>query len=192
MKVASTDTKHPDHSFRSLTKEMPPLDIDEPPPLEDRMKVLQKLSVGEPSKPVLGLPLARLIPQDIHSLLDYSNGLLLGSCAMMTNDPRAKIASIVLASAAVGVAAVTDYRLSVAKLVPIEAHEVIDHVWSLSAIAAPFVLGYWKTSPKIAIAHVMSGVGTIIGSLFTDYRAFSRRSKAGTRKAARKSKRASR
>jgi hypothetical protein len=38
----------------------------------------------------------------------------------------------------------TDYRLSVAKVIPIEAHEVIDHAWGLAAIAAPFVLGYWK------------------------------------------------
>jgi hypothetical protein len=82
----------------------------------------------------------------------------------------------VLGTAGLGVSAVTDYRLSAAKLVPIEAHEVIDHAWGLAAIAAPFVLGYWKTAPKVAMAHVVAGVGNCIASLVTDYRAYTRRS----------------
>jgi hypothetical protein len=43
------------------------------------------------------------------------------------------------------------------------------------AIAAPFVLGYWKKAPVIAAAHVIAGATTIIASLFTDYRAYSKR-----------------
>lgn len=173
----------PATSFRSLSNQMPPLETEASAPLEDRIGLIQ--SVGTPSQPVFGLPLARKVPMDAHSLLDYSNGLLVGSCSMMTSDPRAKLASLVLASGVIGVSAITDYRLSAAKIVPIEAHEVIDHAWGLAAIAAPFALGYWKTSPKVAFMHVMAGVGTIIGSLFTDYRSFSRRT-------SRKSKRASR
>jgi hypothetical protein len=65
--------------------------------------------------------------------------------------------------------------VSVAKLVPIEVHEVADYVWGATAIAAPFLLGYWKTSPKVAIVHIAAGVGSILGSLVTDYRAYTRR-----------------
>ena len=39
------------------------------------------------------------------------------------------------------------------------------------AIAAPFVLGYYKKDPAIAAIHVMLGASTILVSLFTDYRA---------------------
>jgi hypothetical protein len=71
----------------------------------------------------------------------------------------------------VGVSLVTDYRLSVAKVIPIKAHEIIDHVWGLTAISAPFILGYWKTAPRIALMHVIAGASTILASLVTDYRA---------------------
>lgn len=131
----------------------------------------EKLSVGMPSQPLFGvLPLARVIPQDIHSVADYVNGLSVGSGAFLSDDPRAKLASVFLAVAGIGVSAITDYRLSLAKIVPIEAHEAIDHIWGISAIAAPFVLGYWKTSPKVALTHVITGASTILASLFTDYR----------------------
>jgi hypothetical protein len=132
----------------------------------------RRMSRGIPSRPLLGrLPLARLIPQDVHSLEDYGNGLIVGT-GITSRDPRARMASIVLAASVVGVSAITDYRLSLVKIVPIEAHEAIDHLWGLSCIAAPFVFGYWKTSPKIAITHVVTGVATILASLVTDYRAY--------------------
>ncbi|HLL23110.1 MAG TPA: hypothetical protein VK427_13310 [Kofleriaceae bacterium] len=136
------------------------------------------LSKGIPSKPLLGvLPLARLIPQDIHSVMDYVDALSAGSGALMAKDPRAQFASVFLAASGAGVSLMTDYRLSAAKVIPIEAHEAIDHVWGLTAIALPFVLGYWKTSPRTAITHVVTGLGTIATSLFTDYRSYRGRGK---------------
>lgn len=133
------------------------------------------LSQGTPSKPLFGvLPLARLIPQDVHSVMDYANGAIAGSGAFLTDDPAARIASIALAAAGSGVSAISDYRLSVAKIIPIEQHEAIDHVWGLAAIAAPFVFGYWKRSPTVALMHVMAGAGTLLSALFTDYRSYSR------------------
>lgn len=182
MKGELWGTRTPVGSFRALTREMPPLEIEEPPPLEDRLHEARPLSVGTPSKPLLGsLPLARWIPQDVHSLMDYANGLAVASTTIATEDKTAQLASIALASAVLGISAVTDYRLSVAKLVPIEVHEVADHVWGLTAIAAPFVLGYWRTAPKVALAHVAAGLGSIVGSLLTDYRAYSRRSQRSAR-----------
>ena len=157
-------------SFPTLPREVmeaarrPPVILDDQP-----------LSKGEPSKPLLGLPIRRWIPMDVHSVMDYVDALALGSGALMTDDPRARLASAVLFGSGAGVSLMTDYRLSVAKVIPIEAHEAIDHLWGLTAIAAPFVLGYWKTAPKVALVHVATGLGTIIASLFTDYRSYKRR-----------------
>jgi hypothetical protein len=36
------------------------------------------------------------------------------------------------------------------------------------------VLGYWKTAPRVALAHALAGASTILGSLVTDYRAYRR------------------
>ena len=132
------------------------------------------LSHGVPSRDLLGgLPLARLIPQDVHSVVDYLNGVATGAGALLANDdPAAMAASMILAGSVIGVSALTDYHLSVAKVIPIEAHETIDYVWGLTAIAAPFVLGYWKTSPTVGMIHVISGVGTILASMVTDYRSY--------------------
>jgi hypothetical protein len=124
-----------------------------------------------PSRPVLGLPIKRVVPMDVHSVLDYSNGVLTGAGSFFANTTAGCTASIALGASVIGVSLVTDYKLSALKLVPIEVHEAIDYVWSASAIAAPFVFGYWKKDPIVAISHVFSGVCTLLGSLFTDYRA---------------------
>jgi hypothetical protein len=134
------------------------------------------LGHGTPSKPLFGaLPIARIIPQDVHSMMDYANGLATGAGVILADDPIARIASIALGASVTGVSAVTDYRLSVAKLLPIELHEATDYLWGAAAIAAPFVFGYWKRSPRVAMMHVMAGAGTILSSLITDYRSAKRR-----------------
>lgn len=134
------------------------------------------LSKGTPSRPLLGLPLARLIPQDMHSVMDYANGVSTGMGYFMDDvDDKACLASAILGSSVIGLSLMTDYRLSLAKIVPIEVHETMDYVWGLTAIALPFALGYWKKSPTVALMHVISGAGTILSSLFTDYRAYRRR-----------------
>ena len=142
------------------------------------------LSHGTPPGKLLGiLPLARVIPQDVHSVMDYGSGMMVMAGAMMADDdPVAEIASLALGGSVIGVSAITDYRLSLAKILPVKAHEVLDYVWGMSAIAAPFVLGYWKKSPRAALVHVIAGAGTIMSSLFTDYRAYrNRKLKAAAR-----------
>ena len=133
------------------------------------------MSHGEPSDPLLGvLPIKRWIPQDIHSIMDYVDGLTVASGAFMADDDDevACWASLALGAGAIGVSAMTDYRLSLAKIIPIRTHEAIDYAWGMSCIAAPFALGYWKSSPRTALTHVMVGAGTILASLFTDYRSY--------------------
>jgi hypothetical protein len=146
------------------------------------------LSHGEPSRPLLGvLPITRWIPQDVHSVMDYVDGLTAASGALTADDDDVAFwASIALGTSAIGVSAMTDYRLSLAKVIPIRVHEAIDYAWGMSCIAAPFALGYWKSSPRTAITHVMVGAGSILASLFTDYRSYrqERSSRRGRRNAA--------
>jgi hypothetical protein len=124
------------------------------------------------SRPLFGvLPLKRVIPQDVHSVADYASALTVGAASLFACSRAAKIAGMALGAGGIGVSATTDYRLSVAKVIPIEAHEAIDHLWGLAAIAAPFVLGYAKKDPIVAAVHVATGASVILASLFTDYRA---------------------
>lgn len=136
------------------------------------------LSVGEPADPLLQvLPIKRWIPQDIHSVMDYVHGLTVATGFVLPQNRRDGIAaatSLALGASIVGVSLLSDYRLSVAKLIPIRAHEALDYVWGAACIAAPFALGYWKKSPRVAFTHIAMGAGAILTSLFTDYRSYKR------------------
>lgn len=61
-------------------------------PEEDR-----PLSHGTPSRPLLGLPIARVIPQDVHTVIDYAGALALSVVSFLADSARER---------AVG----TDYR----------------------------------------------------------------------------------
>jgi hypothetical protein len=123
------------------------------------------------SRPLFGvLPLRRWVPQDVHSLLDYQGGTTSAVAGLLSGDPMAKSAGLALGATVIGLSLVTDYRLSLTKLVPIEGHELGDYVYGLAAIAAPFVLGYARRSPVAAAIHVLVGLSTIVASLVTDYR----------------------
>jgi hypothetical protein len=129
-------------------------------------------SLEIPSRRLLGfLPVARVIPQDVHSVCDYSFAMAAGIAGLFGKGLAPKLAGAALYSSATLVSLLTDYRLSIAKLIPIEAHEVIDFAWCGMTIAAPFALGYWKKAPATAITHVVLGSTYTLISLFTDYRA---------------------
>jgi len=134
------------------------------------------LSVGEPAEPFLKvLPIKRWIPQDVHSVMDYVDGLTVATGFFLPQNRRDNAAcwtSLALGASVVGVSLLSDYRLSVAKIIPIRAHEAIDYVWGAACIAAPFALGYWKKSPRVAFTHIAVGAAAILASLFTDYRSF--------------------
>lgn len=146
------------------------------------------LSVGEPAQPLLKvLPIKRLIPQDVHSMMDYIDGLTVATGYFMPENKRDEAAcwaSMALGASVIGVSLLTDYRLSLAKIIPIRAHETADYLWGASCIALPFLLGYHKSSPRVALTHIAVGAGAILASMFTDYRSY--KAEKALRKAARR------
>jgi hypothetical protein len=126
---------------------------------------------GVPSQPLFRvLPLARIIPQDLHRLGDYLGALGVGTLAASSGTSRGRFAGLVLALSGVGVSLLTDYRQSLEKWVPIETHEAIDYVWSFTTIVSPWLFGYAKKAPAVALGQVLAGVGYIVFSALTDYR----------------------
>jgi hypothetical protein len=145
-----------------------------PTPVREAAKGLMDKSAaaGIPAQPLLGwLPMRRWIPQDIHSLLDYQSDLTVTAAGLLSGSKAACTAGLALGVSGLGVALLTDYRLSLKKVIPIEVHEAIDYIWSFSVIAAPFVFGYARRSKLATMLHIFTGVSTILGSLITDYRA---------------------
>ena len=142
----------------------------EVPVVEDRT-----LSHGQPVRPLLGLPLARLVPQDVHSLLDYATALAVAVAGFVARQRRARIAARLVGIAGLAQSLGSDVRLGAVKLMPIEVHEVRDYVWGTVNIAAPFVLGYRRREPIVSAVQIAAGAALILTSLFTDYRGWRRR-----------------
>jgi len=138
-----------------------------------------------PSKPLFRvLPLARLVPQDLHSVLDYGAATVYLLSALAAKSREARAAGLLLAAESAGISLSSDVRLALARRLPIELHELVDHASGAFAILAPFVLGYVRRDPRVAAAHMATGALTILASLATDYRATRgvsrpRRSKGG-------------
>jgi hypothetical protein len=57
------------------------------------------------------------------------------------------------------------------KVLPIELHELLDHASGTTAATAPVLLGYAKKDPVASAIQIVTGLGAIVASLFTDYRA---------------------
>jgi hypothetical protein len=129
-------------------------------------------AAGVMSRPLLGkLPLRRLIPQDVHSVMDYAGAAMVAGAGLSAaRAPEARIAGSILGLAGLGVSLCTDYRLSLKKLIPIEVHEAIDYGWSLAVLAAPFLLGYARRAPVATALQCFDALSTIAASLVTDYR----------------------
>jgi hypothetical protein len=109
------------------------------------------------------------VPQDVHSLADYTVGVAALTAGWASGEEDLERAGALLGAGMVGVSLVTDYRLSVAKWVPIEVHEVADHVWGLTTAAMPLLLGTWRKAPLASAVLTMVGLGTVVAALFTDY-----------------------
>jgi len=133
------------------------------------------LSHGIAARSLAGLPLARVVPQDVHSLLDYATALAVAVAGFLAGAPRARNAGRLLGIAGLAQSLASDYRLSAVKVMPIEVHEVRDYLWGAANIAAPFVLGYRKRERVASAVQIAAGAAVILTSLFTDYRGWKRR-----------------
>lgn len=156
------------------------------------MEALERIVFAEqrpieqvPAKPLFGvLPLARVVPQDVHSIADYLTAGAYFASAAVARTKRGRAMGILLGLTVGGVSALTDYKLSLAKVVSIELHELLDHATGTKATLAPLVLGYARRDPVASAIQIAAGLGTIALALFTDYRAEkglgrARRSKGG-------------
>ncbi len=149
------------------------------PRIAQLMGVIERVVFAElrplaqvPAKPLFGvLPLARVVPQDVHSIIDYASAGAFFLSAALARTTRGRAMGILLGSSIGGASLVTDYRLSLAKVIPIELHELLDHSGGATAAAAPVVLGYTRKDPIASAIQILTGLATIAVSLFTDYRA---------------------
>ncbi|HEX8698026.1 MAG TPA: hypothetical protein VF815_04270 [Myxococcaceae bacterium] len=117
-----------------------------------------------------GLPLRRWVPQGVHSVTELAVGAAVAVAGGLSGVETARRVGLGLGLGLAGVTLLTDTRVTLSRLVPIELHELTDYGWGVAAIAAPFVGGYARRAPLTAAVHVLAGAAMLLGAFVTDYR----------------------
>ena len=100
----------------------------------------------------------RVIPTQIHGLLDYATG------GTLLSAPRLLGLDVVPASArvlrlagggAVLYSMLTDYELGVVKLLPMPVHLALDAASGAFLASSPWLLGFAKKGPRYWLPHVL-------------------------------------
>ncbi len=116
----------------------------------------------------------RVIPTKVHGVLDYLSGLLFIASPWLfdfANGGAAQWIPIFVGATILLVSLVTDYELSVAKLVPMPTHLALDVLSGALLAASPWLFGF---SELVYWPHLLLGVAEVGAGLMTrqvpDYR----------------------
>ena len=114
----------------------------------------------------------KIITTFVHGILDYLVGIALlvapnlfgfaGEGGAAEWLPR--ILGIVVLLQAV----MTRYELGLAKVIPMQAHLMMDYVLSLLLAVSPWLFGFADRAPNVWMPHVIVGLAVFLVSLLTD------------------------
>jgi hypothetical protein len=115
----------------------------------------------------------RIIPTQIHGVLDYATGGVLLSAPNLLGLGGVPSSARVLRLAG-GVAALysmlTDYELGAVKLVPMPAHLALDAASGALLASSPWLLGFAREGPRYWLPHVLVGATEMLAAATTKTR----------------------
>ena len=110
----------------------------------------------------------RIIPTRIHGMLDYATGLLLLISPYLFGFSRvggaAQYLPMLMGVAIIGLSLVTDYELSIAKLIPMPTHLAGDVAAGALLAVSPWLFGF---SDRVYLPHLIIGLAEIGAGLMT-------------------------
>lgn len=103
------------------------------------------------------------IPPGVHGLLDYVLGatLIAAPFVLEFDSATATTVCVVAGIAELGVAMTTAWSRGILKLIPPAIHGVIDYIFVIALIAAPFIFGFDDDGTATAF-FVIVGVGGLL------------------------------
>jgi len=110
------------------------------------------------------------VPPELHGLLDYVLGavLVLAPFVLGFDSDAATTVSVVAGIAELAVAVCTDWSRGIVKLIPPAVHGVIDHIFTVALIAAPFIFGF-TDDDTATVFFVVLGIGGLLLVLATRF-----------------------
>ena len=115
----------------------------------------------------------RVIPTQIHGLLDYATGGTLLSAPRLLGLDAVPASARVLRLAGGGAALysmLTDYELGVVKLLPMPVHLALDAASGAFLASSPWLLGFAKKGPRYWLPHVLVGATEMLVAATTKTR----------------------
>ena len=112
----------------------------------------------------------RIISTRTHGVIDYLTGLLLIVAPWLfgfANGGAAQWVPILVGLAILGMSLMTDYELSIAKVIPMSVHLGADAATGLLLIASPWLFGF---ADQVRWPHVVIGLLELGVVLMTDSR----------------------
>ena len=109
----------------------------------------------------------RIIPTRIHGMLDYGSGLLLLLAPYIfdfADDTAAQYVPQAIGAGILLMSLVTDYELSLAKLVPMPVHLGVDVAGGVLLAASPWLFGF---ADRVYWPHLILGLAEIGAGLMT-------------------------
>ncbi len=109
----------------------------------------------------------RFIPTRIHGMADYGTGLLLLVAPYLlgfANGGAAQYIPMLLGVAIIGMSLITDYELSISRIIPMPVHLGIDVAGGLLLAASPWLFGF---ADQVAWPHVIIGLLEVGAGLMT-------------------------
>jgi hypothetical protein len=107
----------------------------------------------------------RFIPTRIHAIVDYVTGILLIAAPFIfrfADGGAAQWVPMLLGTAIIIMSLMTDYELSMARMIPMPAHLMVDAAGGLLLLGSPWIFGF---ADRVFWPHVIIGlfeIGTAI------------------------------
>jgi SPW repeat len=107
----------------------------------------------------------------MHAMLDYPLGvvLILAPWIFGFSDVggAAVALPIIVGALAIAQSLITDWELSIANLLPLPAHLMVDVVAGVVLAVSPFVFGFSDEGANAWVPHVVVGIGLVAAGLLT-------------------------
>ena len=109
----------------------------------------------------------RFIPTRVHGMLDYASGLLLIVAPYLfgfANSGAAQWVPMIVGAAILLMSLITDYELSLTRIIPMPVHLGMDVAGGLLLLASPWLFGF---ADQVRWPHVILGILEIGAGLMT-------------------------
>jgi uncharacterized membrane protein HdeD (DUF308 family) len=124
----------------------------------------------------------------MHGMLDYPAGILLIAAPWIfgfSDIDAARNVAIIIGALVIVQSLITDYEFSIADILPLSAHLMMDVLAGIVLAASPWIFGFADEGTAAWLPHLVFGLGLLAAGLMTQRERETARTSQGTTSASR-------